>query len=69
MNGTNFCGCCGRESGMHDWCKRCVAHILPQRFGFAAWDRTYYAQHQRDCPFQIRENEKFSRAQERDTWA
>jgi hypothetical protein len=35
---------------------------LPNRFGIQPWDRTYFAQFERDCPFQIRYNEKMSEA-------
>lgn len=55
-----LCGCCGRE-WTGDWCDKCRPHI-PKAFGAPPWDRTYFAQHGRDCPFQIRENEKHSRA-------
>ena len=49
-----YCGCCGRElDGNSDlWCKRCAEHVHPDR-GVRLWDRTYFAQHGKYCPFQI----------------
>lgn len=51
---TGYCGCCGGDlDGNSDlWCKRCADHVLPDR-GVRLWDRTYFAQHGKDCPFQM----------------
>ncbi|MFR9807092.1 hypothetical protein ACL02T_33065 [Pseudonocardia sp. RS010] len=51
-----YCGCCGTELGRStrsdpDWCKRCLPHIK-RHTEAPLWERTYFAQHKRDCPFQ-----------------
>ena len=50
----DYCGCCGRliNRGDHGnvWCKRCKAHVVP---GGMTEDATYFAQHGRQCPWQI----------------
>lgn len=46
-----YCGCCG--SPMPDrveWCCRCRSHVLNTG---PSWNRTYEAQHQQPCPFQV----------------
>lgn len=49
----DYCGCCGREcSG--NWCQDCRAeHVLPWQPGLALHERTYFAQHAADCPYQV----------------
>lgn len=53
------CGCCGRElgtdvAGTADglWCVDCIGHVLK---GGALWDRTWFAQHGNECPFQVKD--------------
>jgi hypothetical protein len=50
----DYCGCCGRESSNSEianpWCRDCRDHVLVHG---APWERTYFAQHGADCPFQI----------------
>jgi hypothetical protein len=51
----DYCGCCGRECRRgHLWCQDCEAHLLPSepRHRFSH-ERTYFAQHGKECPFQI----------------
>lgn len=47
-----YCGCCGDEisGGNPDWCDRCLPHIAAKG---ALWDRTYFAQHNAACPYQV----------------
>ena len=52
-----YCGCCGREIGAGtrtdpEWCADCKPHL---RCGplFAPWQRTYFAQHGKDCAWQV----------------
>lgn len=48
----NFCGCCGRKARLNPlWCVRCLLHVGPRHLH--VWDRTYFAQHGEDCPYQI----------------
>jgi len=49
---TSFCGCCGHEmpGSRSDWCRRCEAHVL-ESGPFES--RTFFAQHKRECPWQI----------------
>ncbi len=52
----HYCGCCGREipgGFISDpiWCTDCKRHILPG--SGAPWNRTFYAQHRNECPFQV----------------
>lgn len=52
----DYCGCCGREMRGGGWfCRDCAGHVLPVNDGTfsgrSPWDRTYFAQHKRDCPF------------------
>lgn len=48
----NFCGCCGIEISEFDcWCVRCSGHIA--NYLLPPWERTYFAIHNKDCPFQI----------------
>jgi hypothetical protein len=56
----NFCGCCGaslaRGRPDDDWCTPCKKHIAPvvlQGVRNAPWDRTYFAQFKKDCPYQV----------------
>lgn len=52
-----FCGCCGNSINPGtrsdpDWCARCRTHVAG---GVApAWERTWYARHRAECPFQVR---------------
>ncbi len=45
---SNYCGCCGRHTS-GEWCHDCQSHLLPR--GRDACERTYFAQHGRDCPY------------------
>lgn len=52
-----YCGCCGNEIGQGprsdpDWCSRCQSHIKGYTWA-PPWERTFFAQHKRDCPFQV----------------
>lgn len=46
------CGCCGRIIKNAEWCADCRKHIL--RHGNFE-DRTYFAQHDTPCPYQVGE--------------
>lgn len=51
-----YCGCCGNEMRNPDavWCYRCtgsVKHLGPRHLPFH--ERTYFATHGEDCPFQV----------------
>lgn len=54
---AHFCGCCGNQI-IHDpsadsepqWCLRCLNHITADGLPH---DRTYFAQHGADCPYQV----------------
>lgn len=53
-----FCGCCGNGIGRStrsdpDWCRRCKPHVRTYPASLPPWERTYYAQHKRDCPYQV----------------
>ena len=57
MGDEQFCGCCGEQIGAGSttdtlWCKRCKPHTKGYTDA-AAWDRTYFAQHKKPCPFQV----------------
>jgi hypothetical protein len=47
------CGCCGGRLASPEcdlWCERCIPHT--DRTGtLDLWDRSYYAQHGKPCPF------------------
>lgn len=54
-----FCGCCGRavrgsyldsEREPGDWCSQCITHLGKKG---APWERTYFALHGADCPWQV----------------
>lgn len=46
----DYCGCCETEATVDGWwCERCFGHVL--RTGRVE-ERTYFAQHGEDCPFQ-----------------
>ena len=56
-----FCGCCGADLGhsreILQWCEACEAHLAPEVFPVLgcptpAWDRTWFAQHGTDCPYE-----------------
>jgi hypothetical protein len=49
---TDHCGCCGRPISNQEWCTDCAKHLLPYQRGLPPWDRTYFAQHGKDCPFE-----------------
>jgi len=49
----NYCGCCGNEIPFGDWCLKCTKHILQNRY-ISIWERTYFAQYNKDCPYQIK---------------
>jgi len=48
----DYCGCCGNPC-RGEFCLKCRPHIAPQLGSrLHAWERTYFAQHHTDCPFQ-----------------
>lgn len=52
-----YCGCCGNEIGNSTrsdplWCRWCKPHIKGHTDA-PIWERTYFAQHKSDCPFQV----------------
>lgn len=57
-----YCGCCGRptESTANDWCAKCLPHVITEEQGeenlklrgLPPWERTWFAQHGTDCPYQ-----------------
>ncbi len=56
----SYCGCCGNTCSQSDWCNRCLDHVKPQRklallsfcgYYLPDWERTFYAQHERNCPY------------------
>lgn len=54
---TLYCGCCGNEIGNSTrsdphWCQRCLPHIKRHTWA-PPWERTFFAQHKRDCPYQV----------------
>ena len=49
---VDYCGCCGNEIPYGEWCLRCTQHLLPK--GIPDWERTWFAQHGTDCPFQLK---------------
>lgn len=50
------CGCCGNPVGFvrdqfdREWCKNCEGHVLS--YG-QMYDRTYFAQFNRECPYEV----------------
>lgn len=44
---ADYCGCCGNPC-VGDWCCGCASHVT--RWG-PPWERTYFAQHDKECPF------------------
>ena len=59
----HYCGCCGCEIPPKDedlmWCKRCDKHVLHPKNRWIPWhERTYFAQHGKDCPFQVNVRER-----------
>jgi hypothetical protein len=54
---VEFCGCCGREIACSisdyaaEWCFDCWPHI--KRTHEFPHERTYFAQHNAPCPFQV----------------
>lgn len=45
-----YCGCCGRQIGERElWCRDCTAHV--KHTSEPIWERTYFAQYGKDCPF------------------
>ena len=48
------CLCCGGKLRRNQlWCMQCKAHVI-LRYGLAMEERTYFAQHGKDCPFQAK---------------
>jgi hypothetical protein len=47
----DYCGCCGRETPGSVWCTDCRGHIKPPALGQTQWERTWFAQHEKECPF------------------
>lgn len=52
MKHESYCGCCGTEIQHGDWCLKCSQHLLPANRGLPIWERTYFAQFGKDCPYQ-----------------
>lgn len=53
----HFCGCCGHEISAtrpvdSDWCGLCESHLDPLT-SMASWNRTYFAQFGKPCPYQV----------------
>lgn len=50
----DYCGCCGGEIDNGDayWCSHCTDHVARATTAYL-WERTYFAQHGEDCPFQV----------------
>lgn len=55
MEVRNYCGCCARViRGVGallsaEWCRDCSLHVAKEG---QAYDRTYFAQTGRECPYQ-----------------
>ena len=55
----SYCGCCSGDldDSRSDWCNRCHPHVLsdtrPDRTFRPQYDRTYFAQFGRECPYQV----------------
>lgn len=45
-----FCGCCGNETDGGDWCRKCRSHVAKTG---TMYERTFYAQNGRECPYQV----------------
>lgn len=45
----DYCGCCGRLSPDYLFCEACHQHVAREGH---LWERTWFAQHGTDCPFQ-----------------
>lgn len=54
MKQIEYCGCCGRDLPFGGvFCEDCEKHLAPARHGMPDWERTYFAQHGADCPYQV----------------
>ena len=55
LNEGSYCGCCARPIiGTAIWCGDCNREHIIQggaRCFLALWERTYYAQYEKECPF------------------
>lgn len=54
----HFCGCCGNQLRTNaQWCGSCRRHVLngAAAAGLAPWERTYFAQHDEDCPVPLKD--------------
>ncbi|WP_447978106.1 hypothetical protein [Candidatus Nitrospira bockiana] len=48
----NYCPCCSREiARRREVCRACEGHLAPDD-GRPPWERTYFAVHGKDCPYQ-----------------
>lgn len=54
MTHKDYCGCCGGnlKSQTHVWCEPCSYHVRKDNGG-ALWECTYFAQHNKICPFDV----------------
>lgn len=50
------CGCCGRIISHGNWCSDCLKHISANSRA-PMWERTYFAQFQTECPFEVKGDE------------
>ena len=57
MKHKDYCGCCGNEIPYGEWCLKCSRHLVPERRGLAPWDRTYFAQFAKACPYEETEDQ------------
>lgn len=55
-NKEQYCACCGVVLKGADYagrfCQRCLKHAGPA--DLPTWDRTFFAQHGIDCPYQVK---------------
>ena len=48
----SYCGCCGvKVQSYEEWCDKCIEHI--SKTILSSYLRTYFAQFNKPCPFQI----------------
>lgn len=51
---TSYCGCCGQQNDTDIfWCDDCYTHLdfSQKSYNKHLWERTYYAQYEKPCPF------------------
>jgi hypothetical protein len=54
----DYCCCCGGKvrafyGYISLWCNDCRGHVLPAAAGLPTSERTFFAQHGKDCPHQV----------------